>query len=103
MNSKRNTVNLTSVIYVKGNLFMIKKNKYYKILMIVKDHDHYTGKYRVVAHSFCSLRSKTQEDIPTVIHNGSNYDFHLIIIELGKEFRSEIHCILEGKEKIQNI
>ena len=43
------------------------------------DHDHYTGKYRGAAHSICNLRYTTQEDIPVVIHNGSNYDFHLII------------------------
>ena len=76
-----------------------KKNKYYKTLMKVMDHDHYTGKYRGAAHSICNLRYKTQEDIPVVIHNGSNYDFHLIITELAKEFRSEIHCIPEDKEK----
>ena len=43
------------------------------------------------------------EDIPVVIHNGSNYDFHLTIIELAKEFRLEIHCIPEDKEKTQNV
>ena len=79
-----------------------KKNKYYKNLMKVKDHDHYTGKYRGAAHSICNLRYKTQEDISVVIHNGSNYDFHLIITELAKEFRSEIHCIPEDKEKYKS-
>ena len=79
-----------------------KKNKYYKNLMKVMDHDHYTGKYRGAAHSICNLRYKTQEDIPVVIHNGSNYDFHLIITELAKEFRSEIHCIPEDKEKYKS-
>ena len=76
-----------------------KKNKYYKNLMKVMDHDHYTGKYRGVAHFICNLRYKTQEDNPVVIRNGCNYDFHLIITELAKEFRSEIHCIPEDKEK----
>ena len=76
-----------------------KKNKYYKNLMKVMDHDHYTGKYRVVAHSICNLRYKRQEDISVVMHNGSNYDFHLIITQLAKEFRSEIHFIPEDKGK----
>ena len=67
--------------------------------MKVEDHDHYTGKYRGAAHSICNLRYKMQEDIPVVIHNGSNYDFQLIITELAKEFRSEIHCIPEDKGK----
>ena len=47
----------------------------------------------------CNLRYKTQKDIPAVIHNGSKYDFHLIIKGVAKEFRSEIHCIPEDKEK----
>ena len=76
-----------------------KKNKYYKNLMKVMDHDHYTGKYGGAPHFICNLRYKTQEDIPVVIHNGRNYDFHLIITELAQEFRSEIHCIPEDKEK----
>ena len=79
-----------------------KKNKYYKKLMKVKDHDHYTGKYRSEAHSICNLRYKTQKDILFVIHNGSNYDFHLIITELAEEFRSEIHCIPKDKEKYKS-
>ena len=56
-----------------------------------------------VRHIICNLRYKTLEDIPVVIHNGSNYDFHLTIIELAKEFRLEIQCISEDKEKIQNV
>ena len=64
-----------------------------------KDHDHYIGIYRVATHSICNSRYTTQEDIPVVIHNGSNYDFHLIIAELAKEFRSEIHSIPEDKGK----
>ena len=53
----------------------VKSRNYRK----VRDHDHYTGLYRGAAHSICNLRYSTQRDIPAVIHNGSNYDFHLII------------------------
>ena len=76
-----------------------KKSKYYKNIRKVKDHDHGTGIYRGAAHSLCNLRYSTQKDIPIVFHNGSKYDFHLIIKELANEFRSEIHCIPEDKEK----
>ena len=48
-------------------------NNYKKII----DHDHYTGNYRGAAHSICNLRYETQREIPVVIHNGSNYDFHI--------------------------
>ena len=93
---------LKNTSYAIRNLLLIKKNKYYKKLLKVKDHDHYTGKYRSAAHSVCNLRYKTQKDIPFVIHNGSTYDFPLIITELAKEFRSEIHCIPEDKEKYKS-
>ena len=46
----------------------------------VGDHNHYTGKYRGAAHSICNLRYSTEKDIPVWFHNGSNYDFNLIII-----------------------
>ena len=59
----------------------------------VRDHDHYTGKYRGAAHLICNLRYSTQIDIPVFFHNGTNYDFNLIINELAKEFRSEMRCI----------
>ena len=59
----------------------------------VRDHDHYTGKYRGAAHNICNLGYSTQKDIPVLFHNGSNYDFNLIITELAKEFRSELQCV----------
>ena len=71
--------------------------------MKVRDHDHYTGTYRGAAHSICNLKYTTQRDIPVVIHNDSNYDFHLMIKELAEEFRSEIHCIPEDKEKYKTL
>ena len=64
------------------------KSKYYKNLKKVKDHDYYPGIYRGAAHSLCIYRYNAQRDIPVVIHNGSKYDFHLIIKEFVKEFRN---------------
>ena len=49
----------------------------------VRDHCHYTGKYRGAAHSICSLKFKVPNEIPVVFHNGSNYDYHFIIKELA--------------------
>ena len=59
----------------------------------VRDHDHYTGKYRGAAHSICNLHYSAQKDIPVLFHNGTNYNFNLIITELVEEFRSELQCI----------
>ena len=76
----------------------VKSTNYRK----VRDHDHYTRLYRGAAHSICNLRYSTQRDIPVVIHNGSNYEFHLIIKELAEEFRTEIQCIPKDKEKYKS-
>ena len=35
-------------------------------------------------------------------HNGTNYDFNLIINELAKEFKSELHCIPSNGEKFMS-
>ena len=52
----------------------------------VRDHCHYIGKYRGAPHNICNLRYKAPKEIPLVFHNGSTYDYHLIIKELVKEF-----------------
>ena len=75
-----------------------EKSKY-KLYHKVRDHDHYTGKFRGAAHNICNLRYSTTKEIPVVFHNGSTYDFHLIINELAKEFGGNINCLGENMEK----
>ena len=65
----------------------------------VKDHCHYTGKYRGAAHNICNLRYKIPKEIPIVFHNGSTYDYHFIIKELVKEFDGNFECLGENTEK----
>ena len=69
--------------------------KYHKI----RDHCHYTGKYRSAAHDICNLRCKIPKEIPVVFHNGSTYDYHFIIKELAEEFEGEFECLGENEEK----
>ena len=76
-----------------------KSRKYYKNFKKVIHHNYYTGLYAGAAHALCCLNCTKQRDIPVVIHNGSNYDYHLIIKELANEFREDIKCILCDKEK----
>ena len=45
----------------------------------VRDHCHYSGIYRGVAHSPCNLQYKIPSSIPIVFHNLSGYDAHLFI------------------------
>ena len=72
---------------------MIKKH--YK----VKDHCHYTGKYRGAAHHICNFRYKIPKEILVVFHNGSTYNCHFIINELVKEFDGNFECLDENTEK----
>ena len=65
----------------------------------VRDHCHYTGKYRGAAHNICNLRYKIPKEIPVVFHNGSTYDYHFIIKELVKEFDGNFECSSENTEK----
>ena len=73
----------------------MKDKKYRK----VRDHCHYAGKYRGVAHSTCNLKYSVPKKIPTVFHNGSNYDYHFIITELAEEFKKQFTCLGENTEK----
>ena len=65
----------------------------------VKDHCHYTGKYRGAAHDICNLRYKISKEIPVVFHNGSTYDYYFIIKNLAEEFEGEFECLGENTEK----
>ena len=65
----------------------------------VRDHCHYTGKYRGAAHCICNLRYKTLKEIPVVFHNGSTYDYCFIIKELAKEFEGQFECLGQNTEK----
>ena len=65
--------------------------KYHK----VRNHCHYTGKYRGAAHGICNLRYKTSKEILVVFHNGSTYDYHFIIKNLAEEFEGEFECLGE--------
>ena len=72
------------------------KNKKYRK---VKDHCHYTRKFRGAAHNYCDLRYNVPKKIPIVIHN-AGYDTHFIINLLAEEFKSGFICV---GEILQNI
>ena len=65
----------------------------------VRDHCHFTVKYRGAAHSICNLKFNVPNEIPVVFHNSSNYDYYLIIKELGNEFEEQFECLGENTEK----
>ena len=66
----------------------------------VKDHCHFTGSHRGLAHRSCNLAYKIPHYIPIVFHNLSGYDAHVFIRELGDKFNTgNISIIAENKEK----
>ena len=87
----------TKVCYL-CEIYFIKKlfnNKNYRK---VRDHCHYTGKYRVATHSICNLKFNVPNEIPVGFHNGSKYDYHFIIKELANEFEGPFECIGKNSE-----
>ena len=79
----------------KEKFYVDKDDESYTNRKKVKDHCHYTGKFRGAAHGKCNLNYK---NIPIIIHNAS-YDTHFIINQLEKEFKCELDCIGENMEK----
>ena len=75
------------------------KKRFTKDNKKVKDHCHFRGKYRGAAHDKCNMNYKITQDIPVIFHNGSTYDYHLIIKELAKEFDGKFECLGENTEK----
>ena len=77
---KEKIFNKQKIYDICKNEFDTNDKKYCK----VKDHCHYTGKYRGAADNICNFRYKIPKEIPIVFHNGSTYDYHFIIKELVK-------------------
>ena len=64
----------------------------------VRDHCHFTGRYRGAAHNSCNLRYRKPNFTPVVFHNLSGYDSHLFVKILGCS-EGNIDCIPNNKER----
>ena len=64
----------------------------------VKDHCHFTGKFRGAAHNICNIHFRKPKFTPVIIHNLSGYDSHLFVKNLGKT-EGNIKCIPNNEEK----
>ena len=98
---KKDTHENQKICYICEQEFCMDKNykKEFKQNQKVRDHCHYTGKYRGAAHSICNLHYKIPKEIPVVFHNGCTYDYHFIIKQLAKEFKDNFECLGENTEK----
>ena len=81
--------------------FCYDKNekKKFKLYQEVRDHCHFTGKFKGAARRICNLRYKVPQEIPVKIHNVSTYDYHFIIRELAEGFKGQFECLWENTEK----
>ena len=73
----------------------VEDKKYRK----VRDLYHYTGEYRGAVHRICNLKYIVPKKINLAFHNGSNYDYNLIIKKLAEEFKKQFTCLGENTEK----
>ena len=64
----------------------------------VRDHCHYTGKYRGALHSKCNFRLKRTRTIPVFFHNLTGYDCHLFVKGLA-DSPGDVSCIPRNEEK----
>ena len=84
-------MNKKYVLCAKKNFVWIKMIKIILIEKKIKDHCHYTGKFRGAAVSKFNLNYKVQKEIP-IIHNAT-YDTQFILNQLAIEFKGELNCI----------
>ena len=71
-----------------------------KNLSKVRDHCHFTGKFRGAAHQICNLKFQRPKFTPVFFHNLQNYDAHLFVRSLGMmDEVLDIKCIPNNEEK----
>ena len=63
----------------------------------VRDHCHFTGRYRGAAHNRCNLKYRKPNNISVFFHNLSGYDSHLFIKKLNSTM-GNIDCIPNNEE-----
>ena len=73
-----------------------------KELRKVRDHCHYSGRYRGTAHSRCNLNYKIVKEIPVLFHYGSVDDYHFIIKYLGENTEKYISFTVPFKKVIND-
>ena len=66
----------------------------------VRDHCHFTGKFRGAAHQSCNLKFQRPKFTPVFFHNLQNYDAHLFVRALGlMDEVLSIKCIPNNDEQ----
>ncbi len=92
-NIEENKFNEADKCWICGDSFDESEN-----FKKVRDHCHFTGKFRGAAHNSCNLQARVPKFTPVYFHNLSGYDAHLFIKNLGVT-KGKIGCIPNNKEK----
>ena len=90
------------VCYIWGKRIWKKLSKS-KNYQKVRDHCHYTGKYRGASHSICNSKFHVPNKIPVFFHNGSKYDYHFIKKIISKRVWGKIWMPWGKYRKVQKI
>ena len=85
-----------SICHICEEEFSIDK-KTNKIVK-VRDHCHFTGKYRGAAHNQCNLSRRKPLILPVIFSNLQGYDAHLFIKQLAK-VKGDLSSIPTTEEK----
>ena len=64
----------------------------------VRDHCHFTGRFRGAAHRICNLKYRIRYFTPVMFHSLSGYDSHLFVKNLGSS-EGDIDCIPNNEER----
>ena len=64
----------------------------------VRDHCHFSGKYRGSRHAKCNLRLKKSKTVPVFFHNLTGYDSHIFVKRLADSIGG-VRCIPRNEEK----
>lgn len=67
--------------------------------IVVKDHCHFTGKFRGAAHQGCNLQYRDYRTVPVIFHNLTHYDSHFIIEKIATGFHGGVKIIPINAEK----
>jgi hypothetical protein len=88
--------------HICGEAFMVEEDGL-KIPSLkgekVRDHCHFTGKYRGPAHNGCNIQYRKVKKIPVFFHNLSGYDGHIIFQNLSKVKCKDPKVIAKSMEK----